>query len=238
MHEFYKNNKKKYLKEIEKLLTLGKVEIEELFKEDFSIVVSKVQTTFETNFLSDMPYVGGNDNANDTHNLVDCCKAATLFVVGREYNLSDNQIGELLTNLMKKSFGTLPKFGQKIIRKIMKLSLTQKFLIKMTEKSKKFSKEYPYAWEFIYEKPDNEYSHKYICTRCGACMFLTEKGLGDIMPYICNIDYIAFASFGVPYYRNEVIGYGDKRCANLIKIDADVVTDNWPPHGLKKDGLK
>ena len=38
------------------------------------------------------------------------------------------------------------------------------------------------------------------------------------MPYICNIDFVAFSAYGIPYYRNEVIGYGDEKCANLFKI--------------------
>mgnify|MGYP003546944729 FL=1 len=69
-------------------------------------------------------------------------------------------------------------------------------------------------------------------------MFLNEMGLGEVMPYICNIDFVAFSAYGIPYYRNEVIGYGDEECANLFKIDADIITDNWPPHGIRNDGLK
>lgn len=238
MHLYYLKNKKRYAKEIDKLLSFGKVEVEELFKEDFSVIVNQVKNTFESEILPKIPYVGGSQNANDTNNLVGCCEYAALFWVGRAYNLADEQVGELLTKLEERHFKQLPDILQKVIRKLMKRKFVQKMLSNIAENSLKFSKDYPYAWEYKYEEPDNEYSHKYCCTRCGACMFLTEIGLGDAMPYICNIDFIAFSAYGLPYYRNEVIGYGDKQCANLFKIDGNVITDNWPPHGIRNDGLK
>lgn len=238
MHPYYLKNKKKYNKEIEKLLGFGKTEVEELFKADFYIVVEQVKNAFESKLLANLPYVGGKQNANDTNNLVGCCEYAALFLVGKDYNLSNDQIGELLTKLEERHFKPLPLIVQKVVRKLLKKAFVHDMLKKMAEKSLKYSSEYPYAWEYRYEEPDNLYSHKYSCTRCGACMFLNEMGLGDIMPYICNIDFVAFAAFGLPYYRNEVIGYGDKKCTNLFKIDADVITDNWPPHGIRKDGLK
>ena len=238
MHPYYLKHKKRYVKEIEKLLSFGKSEVEELFKEDFSVIVNQVKDTFACDILHMIPYVGGNKNANDTNNLVGCCEYAALFLVGRTYNLSDEQIGELLTKLEERHFKHLSPIVQKGIRKLLKRRFVQKMLKKIAVNSQKLSDEYPYAWEYIYEEPDNKYSHKYYCTRCGACMFLNEIGLGEIMPYICNIDFVAFSAYGIPYYRNEVIGYGDEKCANLFKIDADIITDNWPPHGIRNDGLK
>lgn len=238
MHPYYFRHKNKYSKEIEKLLRYGEKDIEVLFAEDFLIILNQVKSAFENKLLPNIPYVGGKQNANDTHNLVGCCEYAALFLVGRDYNLSNSQIGELLTGIEERRFKTLPLGVQKAVRKLMKKAFVQKFLKKMAVKSQKFSKKYPYAWEYRYEEPDNEYSHKYSCTRCGAYRFLNEMGLGDIMPYICNIDFVAFSAYGLPYYRNEAIGYGDEKCANLFKIDADVVTDNWPPHGIRIDGLK
>lgn len=238
MHPYYLKHKKRYAKEIEKLLSFGKTEVEELFEEDFLVIVKQVKNTFESEILPKIPYVGGSQNANDTNNLVGCCEYAALFLVGRAYNLSDEQVGELLTKLEERHFKPLSPIVQKGIRKLLKRRFVQKLLKKIAVNSQKFSEEYPYAWEYIYEEPDNKYSHKYYCTRCGACMFLNEMGLGEVMPYICNIDFIAFSAYGIPYYRNEVIGYGDKQCANLFKIDGNVIDDNWPPHGIRNDGLK
>ena len=45
-------------------------------------------------------------------------------------------------------------------------------------------------------------------------------------------------AYGVPYYRNETIACGDVCCANLVKRNAPVIMDNYPPHCLRGDGLK
>lgn len=238
MHPYYIKHKNRYSKEIEKFLRFGKKDVEDLFGKDFYIILNQVKNTFESKILPNLPYVGGKQNPNDTNNLVGCCEYAAVFLVGRDYDLSNDQIGELLTKLAERHYKAFPPIAQKAVRKLMKKTFVHSMLKKMAEKSQKFSSEYPYAWEYKYEEPDNEYSHKYSCTRCGACIFLNEMGLGDIMPYICNMDFVAFSAYGLPYYRNEVIGYGDEKCANLFKIDADVITDNWPPHGIRKDGLK
>lgn len=238
MHPYYEKNKKKYNKDIYELLSYIKDEVTETFGLDFETVVKTVQDTFVAEFLSDMPYVGGSKNANDTANLVGGCEYAALFSVGIKQGIALDKLGYLLHLAVSRQSGVAPKWVLKLIRKIISLNITQKFLVKMADKSKKFASIYPYAWIYEYEKPDEIYSHKLTCTRCGMCKYIHEKGLGEIMPYICNLDFVGFGAFGLPYYRDEVIGYGDSKCTNLFKRDAAVIKENWPPHGFRGEGLK
>ncbi len=142
MHPYYLKHKKRYAKEIEKLLSFGKTEVEELFEEDFPVIVKQVKNTFESEILSKIPYVGGSQNVNDTNNLVGCCEYAALFWVGRAYNLSDEQVGELLTKLEERHFKPLSPIVQKGIRKLLKRRFVQKLLKKIAVNSQKFSEEY------------------------------------------------------------------------------------------------
>lgn len=43
MHSYYLKYKKRYENEIEKILSFGKTGVEELFKEDFSVIVNQVR---------------------------------------------------------------------------------------------------------------------------------------------------------------------------------------------------
>lgn len=87
MHTYYEKNKKKYNKDIYKLLSYVKDEVTETFHLDFEMIVKTVQDTFVSEFLADMPYVGGSKNTNDTANLVGGCEYASLFSDGlnKEY---------------------------------------------------------------------------------------------------------------------------------------------------------
>ena len=238
MHPYYKACTDCYRKEISNLLIYIKPELKTVFSQDPDSVIRQVQDAFINELLTDMPYVGGKKNSNDTSNLISCCEFAAVFILGKQNGIENEQIGLLINTAWKKKHKKVSQKTGKILQHLLGKSPVHIFLRSFSDKSMRMSEEYEYAWRFEYEKPDEEYSVKIKCTRCGACRFLNEKGLADIMPYVCNIDFETAAAFGIPYYRNKVIAYGDECCANLVKRSAPVVTDNFPPHGLRKDGLK
>ena len=50
MHPYYLKHKKRYAKEIEKLLSFGKTEVEELFEEDFPVIVKQVRILLKARY--------------------------------------------------------------------------------------------------------------------------------------------------------------------------------------------
>ena len=238
MHPYYSKNKSKYLKQINKLMSYAKDETREVFASDYSNILKEVQTAFTEAVLEDLPFVGGSKNSNDTSNLVGIGQYTALFLVGRKHGIEDHKIGELLTIMEQRHFKPLPGWIQSIVRCLTNRKFAQSFLVRMAVKSRKFGDEYPYAWVYVYREPDNDYSLKLDCVRCGAWKYLKEKDFLDIMPYVCNIDHVCFASYGLAYYRNKAIGYGDELCNNRLKRDGRILTEHWPPHGLKGDGFK
>lgn len=239
MHQYYSSHIKNYRKDIYILCNYVRTEMADLFSEEPDLVINGIQDSFVEEILPDMPYVGGSSNSNDTSNLISCCEFAAFFVVGRRHGVSDEGIGELLHTAWKRKHKRVSPGTSRILRDLLSRKIVQRTILpSFASKSERMSGKYEYAWLFEYAEPDDEYSVKIYCTRCGACRYLMEKGLGDIMPYICNIDFETASAYGIPYYRNEVIAYGDKRCANLVKRNAPVITDNYPPHGLRCDGLK
>lgn len=238
MHDYYRRNEKKYLKQIETLLSYARSETEELFHADFASVLKEVQTIFSEQFLLDAPYVGGSKNANDTANLIGACEYSALFVCGRNHGIPDEETAQLLTIMAERQYEPLSDGMQTFVRKLLDWKMIHKFLRQFAAKSEKYSAIYSYAWRYEYKEPDEVYSHKVDCTRCGNWLYLKEKGLGDIVPYMCNLDFVSFCSFGLPYYRDKVIAYGDEVCSNQFKRNALPPTKHWPPHGLRGDGLK
>ena len=228
----------RYRKDISDLLSYVRPEIKNVFSMEPDSVIRQTQEAFINELLIDMPYVGGKKNANDTSNLISCCEFAAVFIIGKRYGIENEQIGFLINTAWKKRHKKVSNKTSQILQRLLDKKFIHILLRSFADKSKKMSAKYDYAWRFEYEEPDEEYSVKINCTRCGACRFLDEKGFSDIMPYVCNIDFEKAAAFGIPYYRNKAIAYGDECCANLVKRNAKVITDNFPPHGLRQDGLK
>ena len=238
MHPYYSANKKKYDKQLRKLFSHIRSEIWTVFLCNADDIINETAEVFAHEMLPEIPFVGGKKNSNDSSNLTMCCIGATFFIVGRRHNVPDEEAGRLLHIAWERSKKKVSPAVSRMIISMLNLTLVHKALRSFAEKSRRFAEQYPYAWLFEYAEPDDEYSVKIYCMKCGACKFLTEKGLGNIMPYLCNLDFVTAEKFGAPFYRNEVIAYGNKCCASLIKRNAPVVTDNFPPHGLRGDGLK
>ena len=238
MHPYYKSNMERYRKDISDLLSYVRPEIKNVFSMEPDSVIRQTQEAFINELLIDMPYVGGKKNSNDTSNLISCCEFAAVFIIGKRHGIENEQIGLLINTAWKKKHKKVSLKTSQILQRLLDKKVIHILLRSFADKSIRMSEEYDYAWRFEYEKPDEEYSVKINCTCCGACRFLNEKGLSDIMPYVCNIDFETAAAFGIPYYRNKAIAYGDECCANLVKRNAKVITDNFPPHGLRQDGLK
>ncbi|MBQ9384619.1 MAG: L-2-amino-thiazoline-4-carboxylic acid hydrolase [Ruminiclostridium sp.] len=238
MHPYYSANRKKYDRQLRKLFSYAGSEIGTAFSANADDIIDETAKVFANEMLPAIPFVGGKKNSNDSSNLTMCCIGATLFIVGRRHNVPDEEIGRLLHIAWERSKKKVSPTVSRIILGMLNRKLAHKVLRSFAEKSRRFAEQYPYAWLFEYAGPDDEYSVRIYCIKCGACKFLTEKGLGDIVPYLCNLDFVTAEKFGAPFYRNEIIACGDKCCATLIKRTAPVVTDNFPPHALRGDGLK
>ena len=238
MHPYYSANRKKYDKRLRKLFSYVRSEIWTIFLCSADDIINETASVFANEMLPEIPFVGGKKNSNDSSNLTMCCIGATFFIVSRRHNVPDEEAGRLLHIAWERSKKKVSPAVSRMIISMLNWKLAHKALRSFAAKSRRFSEQYPYAWLFEYAEPDDEYSVRIYCTKCGACKFLTEKGLGDIVPYLCNLDFVTAEKFGAPFYRNETIACGDKCCATLIKRNAPVVTDNFPPHGLRGDGLK
>lgn len=238
MHPYYSANRKKYDRQLRRLFSCVKSEIGTAFSANADDIIDETAEVFANEMLPEIPFVGGKKNSNDSSNLTMCCIGATLFIVGRRHNAPDVEIGRLLHIAWERSRKKVSLTVSRIILGMLNRKLAHKALRSFAAKSRRFAAQYPYAWLFEYAEPDDEYSVRIYCTKCGACKFLTENGLGDIVPYLCNLDFVTAEKFGAPFYRNETIACGDKCCATLIKRSAPVVTDNFPPHALRGDGLK
>ncbi len=238
MHPYYSAKQKKYDRQLRKLFSYAGSEIGTVFSVSADDIINETAEVFANEMLPEIPFVGGKKNSNDSSNLTMCCIGATLFIVGRRHNVPDEEIGRLLHIAWERSRKKVSPTVSRIILGMLNRKLAHKALRLFAAKSRRFSEQYSYAWLFEYAEPDDEYSVKLYCTKCGACKFLTEKRLGDIVPYLCNLDFVTAEKFGAPFYRNETIACGDKCCATLIKRSAPVVTENFPPHALRRDGLK
>ena len=234
MHEYYKGRKKKYIKKLRKQLDIASDELMTCFNTSYEQVLTEVIDCFVSDLLEDMPYIGiGNQHEID---LVDSCYWVAVFVVGKKHGLNVDIIGKIMTDAYEKMY-SMPQFTGKVVKFLAKRKIFQTVLKIYTKSHKKAAGKYNYAWDYEYKEPDDAFSHKMVCTKCGFAKYMKDKGDLEFMPYICNLDYLVFGNMGLPLYRENVIGCGDECCTMFFKIDQEVQSI-WPPHAIRGDGYK
>ena len=235
MHEYYAKRQKKYLKKMRSELGVVSSEIEQAFHKSYFEILREAEEIYINNFLEDMPYIGGNKSMNN-QDLTDACFYAALYEVGKKYGVSVETVGKIANDAKEKLFEKIPSFFRGLVPKIFNTKLGQYLLRKFSDKSKECAG-YEYSWLFDYEEPDEIYSHKIRAIRCGTCKYFRDKNIVELLPYICNLDYVIWGKMGLPMYRENALGYGDDSCTMYIKRN-EKIPDTWPPHGLRRDGLK
>ncbi|MDO5718849.1 MAG: L-2-amino-thiazoline-4-carboxylic acid hydrolase [Tissierellia bacterium] len=233
MHEYYKKNQKKLVKQMKKILGPVKADIEDVTGVDGNYFLKKVENVYVNQYLQYLPYIGGSKNSG-TMNLTHPAFLAAMYDYGRRYGMTVYEAGEISAKAFDIYYDSFPKFLLSAISKLLYSDLSQKILKKIIDRKKIFADKYPYAWLSEYQEPDREYSHRFIIHRCGIYEFLKDRDIAEFIPYICNLDYIMFGKLGIPLRRNKTISCGDESCDFLFAREGEVA-DAWPPPFLDPD---
>lgn len=104
------------------------------------------------------------------------------------------------SKLMKEMYSRKDEFSDKnIARRRKQAHFTQTHDYAMDWKS-----------EFTYIPGSEEYRITH--TECGVCKLATQEGVGNIVRYMCKMDYAAYELEGVVLDRTKTIGWKDECC--------------------------
>ena len=85
----------------------------------------------------------------------------------------------------------------------------------------------PYNWQAHYQlgKVDEEFTLSY--TRCGLCELARKRGHLDILPAMCETDYITFEAMGAILHRNKTLASGDDCCLYYMTKPGSEAEQRW-----------
>lgn len=236
MHEYYRENKKKFKKDMDNFLKLIRPEIEKETKKPYEEIEKETWIYYEKEMLDKFPYIGGN-KASGTRNLTGAYSFIAFGEICKRYGISMEKWGYLTTLSYRRYFERIPKFIRIFMRKvIMTPSITIKMLKKKDKQNMENAKKNPGSFETKTQDPTKEYPIIYHNLVCPLCNFAKKYGYMEYMPYICNLDYVMFEVIKVPFYREKTCLHGDPYCDFKMKKGAPVVPA-WPCHGLREEDL-
>ncbi len=235
MHEFYAANQAKLKKEMNSYLNHIAAELEQETGKPYPALLAEVWRYYHDELLEKFPYIGGKKSSG-TRNLTGAyCFIALGEICCKQYGMSLERWGYLSTLCYERYFEKIPSFIKKLAGKLLtKPDLINKLLKKKDAKNAANAGENPGSFETETQEPTDGYAVIYHTTVCPLANFAKEYGYEAYMPYICNLDYVMFAAFGVPFYREKTCSHGDECCDFKLKCNAPIVPA-WPCHGMNED---
>jgi hypothetical protein len=72
---------------------------------------------------------------------------------------------------------------------------------------------YPMDWLYDYVEGDgDQFDYGIDYTGCGICRFYNQQGAGEIVQYLCALDFIFYGAIGAGLERTMTIAQGDHVC--------------------------
>ena len=234
MHDYYRKNEAKLKKELNNYLSPIAPELEQELGVSYAELFEETWACYRSDMLEHFPYIGG-DKSSGTRNLTGAFGFVALGVVCRRRGMTLERWGYLSTLAYERFFAKFPGFLKKLAGKVISSPrLVNRLLKKKDAANPANAAQNPGSFETRVQPPTKEYPAIYHTVVCPLANFARDYGYMDYMPYICNLDYAMFGSFGVPFYREKTCADGDGCCDFKLKPGAPIVPA-WPCHAADPD---
>ncbi len=238
MHEYYAKNASKFKKDMGGLLKPIAKELAEESGKPYAELFEEIWAHYETNLLARFPYIGGDD-VSGTKNLTGAYSFVSMGEVLKRYGASLEDTGYLMTLAYERRFTSMPRIvkafmhrmysnPKKLIRKFQKKDVQNAANAAMNPGSFETKTQVP---------PEPGYDFSYHNLVCPLANVARTEGFEEYMPYLCNLDYVMFAAFDVPLFREHTCFEDGDYCDFKTKL-GETPMPYWPPVFTQGKGYK
>lgn len=189
-------------------------------------VIKEARQRFEE-FLPTIPYIGGDDNALYTHQIIRSAEYLTFYEVMKARGKTAQEVGKIIYVALAEYVRHLPQLPGP--------ELSPEFRNQQIARAKKSQeRRYPDDWVFEYVEGDGvefDYGSDYI--ECGAQKLYHAHGADEFLPFYCYLDFATHRTTGWGFTRTETLAEGYSRC-NFRMKKGGVTKKGWPPPFLTK----
>ena len=238
MHEYYEKKAPKLKKAMNSLLKPIAGELEQASGKDYAALFPEIWAHYEENMLEHFPYIGGDD-VSGTSNLTGAYCFVSMGEVLKTYGVSLEEAGHLMVLAYERRFNAMPGLVKKIAHKSFTnvKALNKKYRKKDAQNAANAARN-PGSFETkTMVPPEPGYDFSYHNLVCPLADFARVQGYEAYMPYLCNLDYVMFGSFGVPLFREHTCFEDGDYCDFKLKLGTKPM-EYWPPVFTQGKGYK
>ena len=186
-------------------------------------VTAEARREFEA-LLPHIPYIGGRHNPH-THLIIAAAMFLALYKSSKQHGMDVQEIGKLLHASVEAFYVSLPRF-------LLRLYGRRNFTSRAVGQAQRLALEsqqraYPGAWVYTVVEGDGaDFDWGIDQLECGICKFFAAHDAEELVPYVCDLDFLASDYFGWGLMRTTTLAEGGQRCDFRFKR-GNVATCAW-----------
>lgn len=194
---------------------------------DIAAIRQEVMAEFEI-VLTQMPYVGG-DASRMSDFFMRLLGFMAISRVLRRRGVAPSVIGEIERDTYQAQLLTAPETERLAAGQHFMSPENQALMREQAANSVTVEHQtaYPgdFAYDFVEPGPGDKFEFGVNYTACGFCKFAASHGDKEILPNICGLDFVAYASRGIRLERTQTLAGGADHCNfRFSRIEPDSKT--------------
>jgi hypothetical protein len=178
-----------------------------------------------------VPDIGGGDNiyAGD---LVMSAQFLALYRVVVRHGGGLEDAGELVHRIVRLEVGRIPMTVRRLIRAHRFTRVRRRRLERAARRSRR--RRYPGDWVFeVVEGDGRSFDFGIDMAECGIVKFFHAQGANELVPYLCDLDYVMAEGMGIGLQRTQTLAWGCDRCDFRMSKDG-TTSAPWPPRFVER----
>ncbi len=222
----------KLVSKFDKMLNRSGGALVDRFGEELSAVMRQEMLDEYRRLIPDVPYIGGWRNVYSSDMSASAWALAMYRVVVR-HGGSLEDAGELLQQVVRAEIERVPQAVRSLMVSYRFSSLRWQLLQRAARRSQ--ARRYPGDWVFETVEGDGKsFDFGVDMTECGIVKFLHAQGADELVPYLCEFDYIAAEAMGVGLQRSKTLAWGCDRCDFRLTKDGGTSAP-WPSRFIERN---
>lgn len=220
---YYLSQKKSLMSSFHRVSKWVKTPLVKRYGEELSqALLQHARENYES-LIPDIPFIGGKSN-RWTADLLESVQILALFQAMQGYDIPPGEIAEVVSEGMQIRLAQYPCF---LLRLIGRWQFSKLFL-RTLERQADETHKYLYPNNFVAEVvigDGKDFDWGIDFTECAIHKFYKAQNALEFLPYVCRLDYLTSAAFGIGLVRTKILANGDERCNPRLKQGRETKRD-------------
>lgn len=207
---FYISKSRSLLKQMDKFLSLVEQKLVEQYGKVKAASIHQEALDEYARIIPELPDIGGKANPL-IQNLIQSASALALYRAIQKQGGMVEEAGELIHAGIETMLAGIPAFLRQLSGRLQSTN----FVIQKMQAAALRSQERAYPGDWVWKIiPGDGKSLAYGIdyTECAILKFMQAQGASELMPHICDIDFVASEAMGTGLRRTMTLAEGCEKC--------------------------